>query len=186
MSLDLDLKVFGCEEIAAALLKLPPEWQDKYGARGLAASAEITVMAIRGQMRGMATGLARASIGATPVKFYRGVGTLFTAVGPRKGFRRNVSAPGGGLSRIQDPRRYFHFMETGRRAVSPSKKRALHSALDPQNRFFAHAKGVTGHPILKPARDSVVEAGRIAIENEINKGVAEWEAAHSSPIGESG
>ena len=88
--MDVSLKVCGCEEISAALMKLPPELQDKYGARGLAAAAEITTMAVKSRTP-VDTGLAQQSIGESPVKFYRTSGTLFTAIGPQKGFRR---APG--------------------------------------------------------------------------------------------
>ena len=179
MAVDFKISVTGCDEVAAALAKLPDRLQDKYGARGLAAAAEVTATAIRARVP-INTGLLMDSIGATRVKFYRQSGTLFSAVGPRKGFRRTVQNPSK-ASLTMDPRRYFHLLETGRKDVSPIDARALHPALS--DSFFGHAKGVTGHAILQPARDSVADGARTMILIELEKGVDEWNAQNSAAEG---
>jgi hypothetical protein len=123
------------------------------------------------------------------VKYYPGSGTLFAAVEPRPGYRRIVTAGQSGKARIrgrkttrasaafgrvQNPRKYLHLIEGGRRAVAPVKAKALHSALDPQNRFFARAAAVAPHPVFGPARDAVERASQIAIELELQKGFEEF------------
>jgi hypothetical protein len=192
--MDLTIKVSGCEEISAALLKLPAELQDKYAQRGLEAAADLAVMAVKSRLP-HATGLAQQSIGHSRVKFYRGSGTLFIAVEAQKGFKRIITATAAGkttihsrrttsatadLGRVQDPRKYMHLIEKGRKAVVPTKKRAMHPALDPEGRFFAHAKQVTAHPVFQPARDAVERATVILIETELNRGVAEWNARNTA------
>ena len=197
--MDLKISVYGCEEISALLLKLPGELQDKYGARGLKAAAEITVMAVKSRMPS-ATGLAKESIGYSNVRFYRTSGVLFTAIEPRKGFKRIVttnfartgsatktrirsrrtSSVTADLGRVQDPRKYMHLIEGGRKAVAPTSAKALHSALDPQNRFFMHAASVAAHPVMGPARDAVAGAAKVAIEIELEKGIVEWNARNQT------
>jgi hypothetical protein len=185
-----------CEEVANLLKQLPQQLQDKYGARALQASAAITVMAVKGRMPS-ATGLAKESIGATQVKFYRSSGTLFTAIEPLKGFRRIVTATASGktrirsrktttttaaFSRVQDPRKYMHLIEGGRKAVSAKAGSALHSALDPQNRFFMHAGPVAAHPIFGPAVASVTDAARIMVEVELEKGITEFNQMQTASV----
>jgi hypothetical protein len=192
--MDLMIKVSGCEEISAALKKLPEDLQVKYGELGLKRAAEMAVMAVKSRMP-IATGLAKKSIGISRIKHYPQSGTLFVAVEPQKGFRRIVSLNPGlkvkihsrktqsvfaELGRIQNPQKYMHIIEMGRRAVAPTKKRALHSALDVENRFFMRAKAVLPHPVFQPARDAVEGATKIAIEIELNKGVEEWNARQTA------
>lgn len=186
--MDLTLDVRGCDEVSQLLKQLPDKLRDKYGVQGLAAAAEITAMAVRSRMP-TATGLAKESIGHSPVKIYRSSGTLFTAIEPGKNVRRIVTASASGKNRIrsrrttsasaafgrvQDPRRYMHLIESGRKEVTPEHAKALHSALDVQNRYFARASAVAPHPVFAPARDAVEGAAKIAIENELNRGIEEF------------
>lgn len=187
--MDLRISVTGCDEVARLLRALPDELREKYGRQGLKAAAEITVAAVQARIPGGGTGLARASIGFSPIKFYRHSGTLFTAIEPRKGYRRIIAISSTGrrrifgkkvlevkaeAGRVQDPRRYLHIIERGRRAVRPIRARALHSALDPENRFFMHAQATSPHPVFAPAAAAVDAACRIAVETELQKGVDEF------------
>lgn len=188
--MDLTLSVRGCDEVARLLAKLPDELQDRHGKRGLEAAAEVTVQAVKGRMP-VATGLAKRSIGRSPVKIYRGTGTLFTAVEPRKGSRRVVTltrrggtrirarklqaVPENATGRVQNPRKYMHLIESGRKAIVPTNAKALHPALSP-NVFFRRAGPVAGHPVFQPARDAAEGAAKELIQAELERGVAQWNA----------
>ncbi len=193
--MDLTLSVRGCNEIAALLAKLPEELQYRHGKRGLEAAAEVTVSAVKGRMP-VATGLAKASIGRSPVRVYRQSGTLFTAVEPRKGFRRVITltrrggtrirgrkmeeVPKNATGRVQNPRKYMHLIEGGRKAIVPVNRKALHPALSP-NAFFRRAGPAAGHPVFQPARDASEGAAKDVILAELERGVADWNSRNAAP-----
>ena len=185
--MDLRLET-NCDDVAKLLKQLPTDLRNKYGVRGLESAAQIVVMAVTNLVP-VATGLLRQSIGATRVKFYSTSGTLFTSIEPLKGFKRIVTATASGQTRIrgrrttsvnatfgrvQNPRQYMHIIESGRDPVMAPPGGILHSALDPQNRFFSHAKGVGPHPVFGPAAQSVEGAVRVAVEIELEKGIEEF------------
>jgi hypothetical protein len=190
--MNTSLTITGCDEIATALVKFPDDLRIKYGERALRDSANQLVAPKIQSLTPKSTGLAAASIGANPLRRYPSSGTLFIATQPRKGFRRVVvptvragvaeigtflskkqsaGFAGGAASRVQDPRKYFRFIQKGRQAVTPIKAAALHSALTGQ--FFMHAKKAEGHPVFEEAYDAIARPAQIYVENELNRGVAE-------------
>lgn len=168
--MDISISVSGCDEISALLKQLPSDLMEKWGRRGLLAAAEITVMAVQGKMP-IDTGTAFESIAPTRIKLYPASGTLFTAVEPKKGFKRYG----------RYPRKYMHLIEGGRKALVPTNKKAMHPALG--EKFFTKAAAVAPHPVFQPARDSVMGAAKVAIEIELEKGIAEFNNAHPATSG---
>jgi len=161
-SVTFDISIKGCDEISALLRQLPDRLREQYGRRALEAAAEITEMAVRARTP-VDSGAALASIDHTRINYYEASGSLFTAVEPRKG-----------CSKVE-PRKYFHLIERGRKALAPIKGKVLVSnAGDADERFFTHAKAVAGHPVFGPARDATAQSAVIAMEVELAKGVAEF------------
>jgi len=184
--MELKISIRGIEETIESLRALPDHLRVKYGKTGMEKGADLVTSAVKERMP-VASGLARESIGHSPIKVYDTSGTLFTAIEAQKGFNRIITAHpffrnkeihdskttsvSAALARVQNPRKYMHLIEGGRQAVIPTNKKALHSALDTENRFFMHAKSVMPHPVFEPAFDATEIPVVAAVENELRKGI---------------
>jgi len=122
-----EFKVEGIERLMQALTELPKRVQNKVLRKAVRKGATVLTRAMRqgAPKKGStedATGQLRRSIGSR-MKTYRG--TVVAIVGPRRGFREELTTPGG-KKVIRDPVKYAHLYEFGsfRQAPHPFMTRA--------------------------------------------------------------
>ncbi len=122
------------------------------------------------------SGLLRKSLGRK-VKVYRNSGIAVGIVGPRKGFRQDVTRSKGKwfpVTAISDPIKYAHLVEFGTQphslgAGSSLRKKVQHGHMHP---------GAAAHPFLRPGAKQATAAVRTAMEYAI---IGELAKANGGP-----
>lgn len=184
----IDLQITGLEEVTRLLRAFPDSAREKYTKRAMKEAAEFIASALRYRVP-KDTGTLRDSIKVGRVRYYASSGTMFVAVEPKSGFvrtfarkqipqktRRLSSKSSRGWNDApvrRNPRKYLHLIEGGRDAVATYGHK-LHPALG--DKFFTHAKSVTGRPVFGPVAQQMSVPFFIAIENALNKAAAEFNA----------
>lgn len=160
--------ITGSETVRAAL-----ERRAAAAPRALARALRDAARRVAATMRAeapAASGLLRRAIGPGPLRTYPG--TVFIAVGVRRGFRRRVSATRAGRLVVrrratdegawQNPTKYLHLVTGGRKAVQARGKRLF----DPRTgRFFGRE--------VRPARPNPFVARAAAQLGGVAAGVVE-------------
>src|SRR6185369_7962783 len=96
------------------------------------------------------SGLLKKSIGSKVVT-YPATNTVVAIIGPRKGFKQQVTGKVSGQTRTEDPALIGHLLEFGRKAVRVKSKKVLS---DGSVVYGREVREVAPKPFLRPALDS--------------------------------
>lgn len=136
-------RVEGLEEVLKALDAVDKKIRRKAIRQAVGAAGKIVLAAAK-QKVPKNSGLLRKSLGRK-VKVYRGSGVAVAIVGPRAGFRQQVSRDGR-RPVLSDPAKYAHLVEGGVGAHGYKTRAGSHP-------------GAAAHPFLRPA----LEDNKVAI-----------------------
>jgi len=169
MTFKATLKLDGLEPLLAHLRELGTTKARSAMRRGLEV-ATTPVLQMARQLCPVDSAQLRKSLGRR-VKTYRGSGTTVVIIGPRQGFKAEVTDRYG-RRRVRDPIRYAHLVEQGHRiAVGGSLQRKGGKVLGKPapRRPGKHTGSVPPHPFLVPAlernRDVVMNILRRHLED---------------------
>lgn len=153
-------RVGGLEETIKRLDGLKRRVKNTILRKAMRRATAIVLKAARGNCP-KDTGLLRKSLGSK-VKAYRQSGVVVGLVGPRKGFKQEVTRKGGGKMQA-DPVRYAHLVEFGRKEVTTTKT----VLSDGTTVFGRSVRMVPPRPFLRPAWDQNKAAVREVIANTV-------------------
>jgi hypothetical protein len=188
----LQIIITGADRMIRTLEGLPAAVERRVLRNALRAAARPMREAAKGTAPKM-SGLLGASIGLGPVHWYASSGTMYVAVGARSGFARQVGevsrkrafgvrtsrmeilGKGGkssGMvlsSRKQNPRKYAHLAERGRKGVEAKSGKALY--LYQYGAFLRRVGPAAGTHFMAKAFAATQGAMRQILETQILSGV---------------
>lgn len=169
-------EIQGLAEVVATLKGLPAKLQRKIMRKALSKATKGTVAAAR-RLVPRETGLLKKSIGRKVVT-YKESGVLVVVIGPRKGFRQDVTRRGRGKPSIADPVNYAHLVEFGTKPHSllkgaSSRGRLKKATADLVARGIGKIHpGAKARPFLRPAFDQTKGQILQIFAEEVQKGLA--------------
>jgi HK97 gp10 family phage protein len=162
-------RVAGVEELVKSLDELGRTVRNRILRKALGKGSRIIVQRAR-QLVQTQTGLLKKSLGVV-MRTYRSSGVVLAAIGPRTGFKQTATV--GGVQVVQNPAKYAHLVELGRRGVAIRSKKVLYGG----GRFWGkRVSPAFAHPFLRQAldgtRDQVSATVADTISAEIEKEAA--------------
>lgn len=159
-------KIDGLDQVFARLAGMKRRVKNTILRKAMRRSAALVLKAAKTNLVAKDTGLLRKSLGSN-VKAYRSNGVVVAIIGPRKGFRQQVTRKDG-ASVMADPVKYAHLVEKGRVEVV-SEKSVLS---DGTVVFGRRVKAVPPRPFLGPALEKNRDAIRKVVADTVTEELA--------------
>jgi HK97 gp10 family phage protein len=166
MPYSISVKLEGLEGVLKRLGRLKKQTtRSKILRKAINAAARPVLKAARGLVP-VQSGLLKKSLGMK-VKTYRKSGTVIAIIGPRTGFKREVTV--GGQKQLRNPTKYAHLVELGRQAVRVKKKKVLAGS----GRFFGKSvQAARPQSFLRAAWQAQKSAAENTIRRLVQEGIA--------------
>jgi HK97 gp10 family phage protein len=156
----------GIKDLVGTLARLKKAVRNKLLRGAVGDGSKILLQAVKAKAP-RESGLMRKSLGRR-LKVYRNSGTVVGIVGPRTGFKREVSV--GGRAGGRNPTKYAHLVEGGRRPVRIVNKKVLTDGGIFYGREVAAARA---QPFM---HEALAESGarvQAAVRQKLTDGIAE-------------
>lgn len=167
MAFGVTFKLEGFQDVMRRMRSLQKKARGRLLRKAVTAASRLILRAAKAKVS-RRTGLLRKSLGIK-VKTYRRSGVVVGVIGPRSGFKRQVTLPDGSQE-LENPTVIAHLVEKGRRAVAVKTKKVLATG---KTIFGRQVRAVPARPFMRPAFDSNKAAAEALIRDTIRQGLEE-------------